>query len=177
MLRKEIYAVSVRGDCFPRQWGRILVVQNRERNPAPVRPDEIHASCVDDICAWRRRRYPAVGRTWWTTGPATRLCGYAATPRPALAARAPGVDSCQGKRSPRFERIWGFIILDFGYISRHGTLVPKGGAFPNECGIAGLRTIGKTKSGSRAAGRYPRLGRGRYLHLRCRRYPALRAGL
>ena len=32
-------------------------------------------------------------------------------------------------------------------ISRHGTLVPKGGAFPNECEIAELRATGKTKSG------------------------------
>jgi len=86
---------------------------------------------VDDICAWRRRRYPAVGRTWWTTGwvsetrstrflrphkPATRLRCFAATPRPALAARAPGVDSChpspplratpgQGVNEPRRTRV------------------------------------------------------------------------
>ena len=48
MLRKEIYAVSVRGDCFPRQWGGFW--------PCRI-GNEIHAFGVDDIPGRAPGRY------------------------------------------------------------------------------------------------------------------------
>ena len=69
-------------------------------------------------------RPPSPRASCRTTGPATRLRCYAATPRPALAARAPGVDSChpspplratpgQGvNEAPKPKRFRGFIVCE-----------------------------------------------------------------
>ena len=197
MLRKEIYAVSVRGDCFPRQRGRILAVQNRKRNPRrrrgyrPAKPDIVHTQCGYRYSRIRREERKGIHRE--TPGgscisPCSEkkfmpfLCGGIVFPdkgggfwpcRIGNEIHAFGVDDIPGRAPGRYLRLTAQGSCD--YIEARD-FSPEGRGFSQcarDCRAARHREneirpqSGRTKSTPAAW----------TISCCARRYPALRAGL